>query len=535
MAPDSKEHTTTGGLPVEDALRILLEADPSSALWQRSRAVLDAGLEVAQPVPKSTALKQPKFLTIGMATYNDFDGCYFTVQAIRGYHAGILDNVEFLILDNNPTGPCAKPLKDLEGWIPNYRYFPHRSRQGTAVRDLIFREAAGEWVLCIDSHIFLAPGALERLIEYCRAHPGSTDLLQGPLLGDDYKVHATCFSSRWSHAMYGVWALHEEGRDIDAPPFEIEMQGLGLFACRRAAWPGFNPRLDGFGGEEGYIHEKIRRAGGRALCLPFLRWLHRFSRPNGLPYGAGQLDRIRNYSIIYEELGLDPAPMVAHFQEFWGAEKIRPDLETIQAELDSPLHFFDAIYCINLDRQPERWEATRERLRKLGMARGIRRLAAADTPLYPLAGKVLSHRRAVAEAKLEGLEHVLVFEDDVRFSEDAAEVLRKAVEELEWREWDLFLLGGYRSANSRQNSAGCRPLPLSGPPPHTHAIAYRHTMYDEILRNVPDNATDAALWLARNFSLGDFYASLNCATFCAFPAIAGADSLLEDETRSFEV
>lgn len=42
------------------------------------------------------------------------------------------------------------------------------------------------------------------------------------------------------------------------------MQGLGIFACRRDVWPGFNPRLRGFGGEEGYIHEKFRRAGGPA-------------------------------------------------------------------------------------------------------------------------------------------------------------------------------------------------------------------------------------------------------------------------------
>ena len=48
--------------------------------------------------------------------------------------------------------------------------------------------------------------------------------------------------------------------DPAAPPFEISLQGLGAFACCKAAWVGLNPRLRCFGGEEGYVHEKFRRA-----------------------------------------------------------------------------------------------------------------------------------------------------------------------------------------------------------------------------------------------------------------------------------
>ena len=82
------------------------------------------------------------------------------------------------------------------------------------------------------------------------------------------------------------------------------MQGMGLFACRKDAWPGFNPLFRGFGAEEGYIHEKVRQGGGRTLCLPFLRWMHRFNRPLGAPYPNIWEDRIRNYYIGWRELGL---------------------------------------------------------------------------------------------------------------------------------------------------------------------------------------------------------------------------------------
>lgn len=35
---------------------------------------------------------------------------------------------------------------------------------------------------------------------------------------------------------------------------------------------------------------------------------------------------------------------------------------------DSPLDFFAAIYCLNLDERPDRWEAARRRFAMLGIA-----------------------------------------------------------------------------------------------------------------------------------------------------------------------
>ena len=49
----------------------------------------------------------------------------------------------------------------------------------------MFAEAAGEFVLCMDCHVFIVPGALRRLLDYFDAHPDTRDLLQGPLVYDD--------------------------------------------------------------------------------------------------------------------------------------------------------------------------------------------------------------------------------------------------------------------------------------------------------------------------------------------------------------
>ena len=49
--------------------------------------------------------------------------------------------------------------------------------------------------------------------------------------------------------MYGQWATDSENL-AKKEPFEIPMQGLGVFSCRTSAWLGFNPLFRGFGGEE---------------------------------------------------------------------------------------------------------------------------------------------------------------------------------------------------------------------------------------------------------------------------------------------
>src|SRR5438477_12942369 len=94
------------------------------------------------------------------------------------------------------------------------------------------------------------------------------------------------------------------------------MQGLGAFSCLKQAWLGFQPGFRGFGGEEGYIHEKFRQAGRRCLCLPWLRWMHRFGRPRGVPYRLTVEDKLRNYVLGHAELGLDLAPVLEHFAAY---------------------------------------------------------------------------------------------------------------------------------------------------------------------------------------------------------------------------
>ena len=109
-------------------------------------------------------------------------------------------------------------------------------------------------------------GRSQALGDWFAARPDSLDLVQGPMFHDDLTPGraVTHLEPTWGAGMFGQWARDPRLDDPGCEPFQISMHGLGLFACRKHAWPGLNPRLRGFGAEEGYLHERVsppRRAG----------------------------------------------------------------------------------------------------------------------------------------------------------------------------------------------------------------------------------------------------------------------------------
>jgi glycosyltransferase involved in cell wall biosynthesis len=271
-------------------------------------------------------------LTIGMATYNDYNGLYFTLQALRQYHD--LENTELLVVDNYGCEHSRELVElDIKG-----RYLLAPNVIGTAApRDLIFQMARGDAVLCCDCHVLFAPGVVARLRRFYRENPNVLDLLQGPLLHDDGIKISTHQDPIWDNSMWGVWATDPRGDDPNGEPFEIPIQGLGAFSCRRRAWLGFHPRFRGFGGEEGYIHEKFRRAGRRCLCLPWFRWMHRFP-PGNAAYPMVIEDRVRNYIIGHLDLELSLEAAIAHFKMSMSEQAI---IKIAIEELFRPRHVAD--------------------------------------------------------------------------------------------------------------------------------------------------------------------------------------------------
>lgn len=246
-------------------------------------------------------------LTIGMPSYKNYEEVWFTVQSLKLYQD--LEDCEILIIDNYGD-------KNLENFVKNWansnvRLIVYKESTGTAAaKNKVFEEANGEWVLCIDSHVLLVPDSIKKLKEYIRQNPNCKDLLQGPLLYDDLKSSSDSFNTTWSGGMWGQWSNFRSDRSVE--PYEIPMMGMGLFCCRKDSWLGFNKSFKGFGGEEGYIHEKYRKYGYKTICLPWLQWNHYFS-PASKPYNPTLEDKARNYIIGFKELGLNMEPLIKEF------------------------------------------------------------------------------------------------------------------------------------------------------------------------------------------------------------------------------
>lgn len=485
------------------------------------------------PLQPVTPIGRKRKLTIGMATYDDYDGVYFSVQALRMYHPEITADSEIIVIDNHPDGPCAESLKKLDESIDGFRYIPLQGIQSTSVRNFLFYHATGDYVLCIDCHVFMVPGAVKKLLDYYDAHPDTHDLLQGPMIYDNLQSMSTHFQPEWRGGMYGTWDYDKRADDPLSEPFDIPMQGLGLFSCRKDVWPGFNPRFRGFGGEEGYIHEKFRQAGGRALCLPFLRWLHRFGRPIGVPYPVLWEDRIHNYLVGFKELGINTQPIRDHFVDFLGEKVATTIFEETVDELESPFYFFDAIYCITLNTNTQRWRKIEKRFKFLGIEERVRIFEAVETPTNHHIGCALSHRSIIESAKMQKLDNVLVFEDDAIFLDSTMDYLKMSIEELRWQDWSIFYLGGHRWQGDFQLVEGCSHLKRPHGLTCTHALAYHSSVYDEILNELPDNEDEMTQWVQENRAIDQYLTTLR-RLILSHPPVATQIELLPQEDKSYQ-
>lgn len=122
----------------------------------------------------------------------------------------------------------------------------------------------------------------------------------------------------------------------------------------------------------------------------------------------------------------------------------------------------------------------------------------------------------------------------MRFTPDAAEVLRLALGELKGLDWQVLYLGGCRWEP---------PVPIPGrkhlarpkATTCTQSLVYHRSVYDRILKAVPDNAVDVALWLRDNVAIDQFYAfRLDASFFLVEPVIASQPNLFQRETRTFD-
>lgn len=101
--------------------------------------------------------------------------------------------------------------------------------------------------------------------------------------------------------------------------------------------------------------------------------------------------------------------------------------------------FWDVVYCINLDKRPDRWAQCVEEFTKVDLLEKVERFPAVEHMVGSV-GCYISHLEIMRRALRENL-NILILEDDVTFLRDGIEALPSAVEELKKVPWDAFFLG----------------------------------------------------------------------------------------------
>lgn len=153
------------------------------------------------------------------------------------------------------------------------------------------------------------------------------------------------------------------------------------------------------------------------------------------------------------------------------------------------IKFVDKIYCINLDRRPDRWELASQQFIKHGLQ--VERFPAVDGRDFKKEyrqdngnnGCTLSHYFIIERAKLLGLDAVMVFEDDVELHRDFQKLLHVVLtdlKEMHYDDWSMLYFGG----SHRE-----QPIPVAETFMRvtktltTHGYIIRSSMFDLVINN----------------------------------------------------
>jgi hypothetical protein len=102
--------------------------------------------------------------------------------------------------------------------------------------------------------------------------------------------------------------------------------------------------------------------------------------------------------------------------------------------------YFDRIYVLNLDDDEEMMRSFWREVEPLGIRDRVRRFSAIERP-NGFEGNKESHLAMIREAKADGVERLLILEDDCDFMAGAGRMLSRAVDDLRERPWAMFYLG----------------------------------------------------------------------------------------------
>lgn len=186
--------------------------------------------------------------------------------------------------------------------------------------------------------------------------------------------------------------------------------------------------------------------------------------------------------------------------------------------------FFDAIYCINLDGEPERWHAIQSQFETAGIKDRVVRFSGVKDDVRSR-GCSLTHLKLIEHARSERLSNVFIFEDDTVFLDWNGRVLENALNALP-DDWGLFNVGynlfaEYSGIRYRQLSENLIRVEKGSDVRSNNAYAVNHNVFDTLIDNYRRHfdtwKDDVGMW-----HLDQWYAR-NFDRYCVIPLMSVQD------------
>jgi len=151
--------------------------------------------------------------------------------------------------------------------------------------------------------------------------------------------------------------------------------------------------------------------------------------------------------------------------------------------------YFDKIYCINLDKRPDRYENVLKEFNKFGII-NVERFAGVDGSLLQSNGIISNgeigiletHISIIKKAKENSLKNVLIMEDDVYFTDEIYKV-DEYIKEVP-SDWDFLYFGGNHAYGQPPLRINDKILKLNFTVA-LQCVAIKSTVFDEILELLP--------------------------------------------------
>lgn len=217
-----------------------------------------------------------------LVSYNSRE---MTLDCLRALHADLGDMpAEVWVVDNASADGSVAAIREA---FPQVQVIANERNAGFgAANNQALRQAAGEYLLLLNTDAFPRPGAIRALVDYLQAHPEAGAV--GPrLLNEDGTLQLSCYrfpspARAWLENVGIAAALpdHPTVGDYRRWPHDTERQvDFVIGACmlvRRAAYEqvgGFDERFFMYS-EEADWQRRMRNAGWRVAFTPAAEVVH---------------------------------------------------------------------------------------------------------------------------------------------------------------------------------------------------------------------------------------------------------------------